>query len=166
MQGLDAAYVVFSWEEVTLSIQNECPQKENRINSDLQPIILEAMRIKDEAADEEDAIPSEEEETIDETMLEEDPPDSPTDMVKSILQRHVGERCGLEDIYQDNSMQNVVATVAALGDVLRFGRLKVCYLDRSEAHDMIILPGDPSTSIVVNPKCPRDKIIQVLCDYL
>ena len=44
LQGLEAAYIIFSWDEVTLSIQNECPQKENKINSDLQPIIIEAMR--------------------------------------------------------------------------------------------------------------------------
>ena len=48
LQGKTAAYEIFSWDEVTLSIQNECPPMENRIQSDLQPIILEAMRLRDE----------------------------------------------------------------------------------------------------------------------
>ena len=71
MQGLDAAYLIFSWEEVTLSIQNECPQKDNKINSDLQPIILEAMRLKDEADDADNEVFSETEEKMAEITLEE-----------------------------------------------------------------------------------------------
>jgi len=48
-QGIDAAYLIFSWEEVNLSIQNECPKKERKIEGDLQGILIEAMRRKDEA---------------------------------------------------------------------------------------------------------------------
>ncbi|MBW1707509.1 MAG: response regulator, partial [Deltaproteobacteria bacterium] len=50
LQGVKAAYEIFSWDEVTLSIQNVCPQKEKKIESDLQVVLLEAMRLKDEAA--------------------------------------------------------------------------------------------------------------------
>ena len=49
LQGVEAAYEIFSWDEVTLSIQNVCPQKEKKIESDLQVVLLEAMRLKDEA---------------------------------------------------------------------------------------------------------------------
>jgi CheY-like chemotaxis protein len=160
-QGLEAAYVIFSWEEVTLSIQNECPQKDNKINSDLQPIILEAMRIKDEAEDSSDDDDADEAETID-TLEVEETIDSPLETIKNLLKEQVGERCGLEDIYQDNSMAEVLRTVSDLGAVLQMGRLKVGYLDRDEDNDMVLLPGEPATIILVNPKCPRDKIIQVL----
>jgi len=164
-QGIDAAYIIFSWDEVTLSIQNECPQKENKINSDLQPIILEAMRLKDESEDDGETTAENDEETID--MLEvEAPVDSPIETIKSILWEHVGERCGLEDIYQDNSMENMIRTVSDLGASLQFGRLRLGYIDRDRQNDVILLPGEPSTIIVVNPKCPRDKIIQVLNDNL
>ncbi len=163
-QGLDAAYVIFSWDEVSLSIQNGCPQKENKINSDLQPIILEAMKIKDESEDSGETTNDEEEETIDAFDLEE-AMDSPIDSVKSILMNHVGERCGLEDIYQDDGMETIVRTLSDLGATLQFGPLRVGYFDRDQTNDMILLPGNPSTVIIVNPKCPRDKIIQVLNDY-
>ncbi len=46
--GLEAAYTVLSWEEVSLSIQNTCAKQEKLIEGDLQGILLEAMRRKDE----------------------------------------------------------------------------------------------------------------------
>jgi len=163
LQGIDAAYVIFSWEEVTLSIQNECLQKDNKINSDLQPIILEAMRLKDEAEDYEENL------SIDETVEEIDIIDEEEtfiEKVKRVIKKEVGDRCGLEDIYQDDSMQDVVATVAELGPVFQIGMFKIGYLDHGENTDTIVLPGNPATIISVNPKCPRDKIIQVLNDAL
>ena len=48
-RGEEAAYEIFSWDEVNLSIQNECRQEEKKINRDLNAILLEAMRLKDEA---------------------------------------------------------------------------------------------------------------------
>lgn len=163
LQGLDAAYLIFSWEEVTLSIQNECPQKDNKINSDLQPIILEAMRLKDEADDADDEVFSETEEKMGEITLEEKS-ESPTEKIKNLLNMKVGERCGLEDIYQDDSMNDVIQTIAELGVMYKFGDFKIGYIDRAATTDTIILSGTPSTIIEVNPKCPRDKIIQVLSE--
>lgn len=163
LQGIDAAYVIFSWEEVTLSIQNECLQKDNKINSDLQPIILEAMRLKDEADDTEGELDIDE--TIEEIeIIETEEPF--IDKVKNLLNREVGNRCGLEDIYQDNSMQKVINAVSELGPVFQIGMFKIGYLDRGANTDTIVLAGNPATIISVNPKCPRDKIIQVLNDAL
>ena len=163
LQGIDAAYMIFSWDEVTLSIQNECLQKENKINSDLQPIILEAMRLKDEAEDEEYV--ADEEDTVEEIEIV-DTPLTFVEKVKNLLANEVGERCGLEDIYQDNSMQPVVNAVSELGAVFHIGMFKIGYLDQGATADTVVLAGNPSTIIKVNPKCPRDKIIQVLNDSL
>ena len=165
LQGIDAAYVIFAWEEVTLSIQNECPQKENLINSDLQPIILEAMRLKDEADEDSETFAGDDAETIDDLEVETSV-DSPLESIKTVLREQIGERCGLEDIYQDDSMAGIIQAVSDLGTVLQFGRLKIAYIDRDQNNDMVLLPGEPSTIIIVNPKCPRDKIIQVLNDNL
>jgi CheY-like chemotaxis protein len=48
LTGPDAAYEILSWEEVSFSIQNSCAKTEKRIEGDLQGILLEAMRRKDE----------------------------------------------------------------------------------------------------------------------
>lgn len=47
-QGESAALQILSWDNVTLSIQNECLQQKKNIDGDLQAILLEAMRLKDE----------------------------------------------------------------------------------------------------------------------
>ncbi len=46
--GKDAAYEILSWSKVSLSIEHACAIRENRIKSDLQAILLNAMRSKDE----------------------------------------------------------------------------------------------------------------------
>ncbi len=48
LRGEAAAYEIFSWDEVSLNIQNSCQQKAQKIKKDLQAILLEAMRLKDE----------------------------------------------------------------------------------------------------------------------
>jgi len=48
LRGKEAAYRILSWEEATLSIQESCALKEKTIQADLQAVLLEAMRLKDE----------------------------------------------------------------------------------------------------------------------
>ncbi len=51
-KGLEAAYEILSWSAVSLSIENDCPVKEKFIDGELQAILLDAMRSKDEGAEE------------------------------------------------------------------------------------------------------------------
>ncbi len=99
-RGLQAAYQIFSWDEVTLSIQNDGPHIENNINSDLQPIILEAMRLKDESQmDPEDFDEAGPDATN--SVQGGDAEATAVDRLKDVLRTKVGDRCGLEDIYQE-----------------------------------------------------------------
>lgn len=52
-QGKDAAYEILSWSNVSLSIEHDCVFQDKRIKGDLQAILLDAMRSKDEGAEEE-----------------------------------------------------------------------------------------------------------------
>ncbi len=159
-KGLQAAYQIFSWEEVTLSIQNECPAIDNNINSDLQPIILEAMRIKDESqldTDEEATASSE-----GDTAAPEDDDATTVAHITNTLRARVGDRCGLEDIYPDENMGPMLEPMASFGSACQFGRLKIVYYDSGQTSDTIVLNAEPPMVINVNPKCPRDKILQVL----
>ena len=54
LQGRDAAYEILGWEEATLSIQESCSLKENKVQADLQALLLEAMRLKDEISEQEE----------------------------------------------------------------------------------------------------------------
>jgi CheY-like chemotaxis protein len=166
LQGVKAAYEIFSWDEVTLSIQNVCPQKEKKIESDLQVVLLEAMRLKDEAAQaEEPKVLTEEKKGVEKApdQAESRKPDLMQD-IRSKVEKEIGERCGLEDIRQDSSWDNLMAQMSEVGEIFGAGKLKIGYLDSGESNDFILLPGKKTTVISVNPKCPRDRIVQILSE--
>lgn len=159
LQGEDAAYEVFAWEKVNLSIQNRCALKEKRIPGEMQHLILEAARRKDESASNE-APPSVPEE------VEPIEPDPRTfiDRIQDKIEKNVGPACGLEDIYQDDSWDSHISQLSATGEFLNLGKMMLGYIDKAETNDFILLPGDKTTVITVNPKCPRDKLLQILSD--
>jgi len=166
LQGVKAAYEIFSWDEVTLIIQNVCSQKEKKIKSDLQVVLLEAMRLKDEASQtEEPKVLTEEKKGAEKApdQAESQKPDFMQD-IRSKVEREIGERCGLEDIFQDSLWDSLMAQMSEVGEIFGAGKLKVGYLDIGESNDFILLPGKKTTVISVNPKCPRDRIVQVLSE--
>ena len=159
LHGEDAAYQVFSWDQVNLSIQNGCALKENRIQSDMQHLVLEAARRKDENAGEQDAVVVQEE-----AEPFKPDPGSFINAIKDKIEAEVGPACGLEDIYQDESWNSLVLQFSRNGEYMGIGKLMLGYIDRGDATDYIILPGEKTTVISVNPRCPRDKLLQALSD--
>jgi len=159
MQGKAAAIEIFSWDAVNLSIQNGCALKENKIQSDLQALILEAMRQKDE--DQPEEVP----EGVMEQM--EQGEEAPADLLKKLKERienQIGQQCGLEDLYQDEFWDNRVAQLSKTGEFFHFGRLMLAYIDKGDTNDYILIPGGKTTVITVDPKCPRDKILRVISE--
>jgi CheY-like chemotaxis protein len=69
-RGEKAAFDIFSWEDTHISIQNSCPVTMKNIHTDIQAIMLEAMRRKDEKG----SIPSKaaEAENQDQSIIAED----------------------------------------------------------------------------------------------
>jgi DNA-binding response OmpR family regulator len=172
-QGIEAAYEIFSWDEVTLSIQNDCLQKENLIQSELQPIILEAMRRKDEAQEaqlaEDASVETEPVEGIieDQEVIE----TSGTTAKKSVnvvealkakLDKKIGQRSGIEDVYRDSSWNTMMKQLMTAGSIFDTGDLKLAYVDKNDRFDYILLPGESTTVITTNPKSPKEKIIRAL----
>ena len=159
LQGEQAAYEIFSWEQVNLSIQNGCALKEKRIFSEMQHLILEAVRRKDEAAND----------TIQPAVMEEVEPfdPDPADFIVAIkkkIEDRLGPSCGLEDIYQDSSWNHRVLQLTRAGVFFNIGELEMGYVDKGEDTDFIVLPGENSTVISVSPKCPRDKLLRILSE--
>ncbi|MDY6791251.1 MAG: response regulator [Thermodesulfobacteriota bacterium] len=155
LQGKPAAYKIFSWEEVNISIQNVCPKMENKIESDLQPLILEVARLKDENKEKKKTEKQE-------VKVQKVEPLDTLDHIKKKIEKQVGSNCRLEDIYIDTSLEDWSVLMSSIGDFFGLGNLKVCYLDKGESNDTILLPGKNTTVVSVGAKCPKDKIIQVL----
>jgi len=164
LQGEAAAHEIFSWDKVTLSIQNVCAQKNKIIQSSLQNILLEAMRLKDETSHPKKPAVVVEDEIEPDKLPEEDQLEKPNiiNSVKNKLEKELGDNFGMEDIYQDNSWDELIAQSKRIGSFFNAAELKVCYVDKGQPVDFLLLPMKETTVISVNPKCPRDKIIQVL----
>lgn len=162
LQGKDAAYEIFSWEQVVLSIQNICQSKENKIQSDLQGLILEAMRLKDErsgAAEEELPVIPESIPVVEEIKMEK--PD-PVSSVRSRIEKNLGARSGVEDIYLDRSWDGLISQMSKLGAFFRIGKIKTVFVDIGETRNFILKQNEETTVVAVSPKCPRDKIMQII----
>ncbi len=179
VQGINAAYIIFAWEEVTLFIRNECIVTDNVINSRLQPIIMKAVGMKDEQIgqfEEEDDLVEigdlVEEEPAVEVQDQLGPAGAPgvfggnkeprVDTIRATLLREVGDRCGLEDVCYDSKVAGTIRSITELGAIFSLGPVTVGYVDRGKPTSEILLPGVPPIVITVSSKCPQDKILRVL----
>jgi len=154
LRGEGAAYEIFTWDEVTLSIQNDCIQKQRTVHSELQAILLEAMRLKDEADQAKREVhPAKEEKAAEGQLLKK---------IRNRIEKELGRRCGVEDIYCDDAWDGLMSYLSQAGECFDAGAFKLGYLDRGEANDLILLPGQETVVIIVSPNCPRDRIIETL----
>ncbi|MEW5737056.1 MAG: DUF4388 domain-containing protein [Thermodesulfobacteriota bacterium] len=196
LEGVEAAYEIFSWDEVALSIQSGCPPKDGRIHMNAQAVLLEAMRRKDESGKRPAAAAAESlsdhdddlsegdltegaavslgdyEELSDEDLVageqpaqeaEEAPVQANTaDAIRDRLDREIGGKCGLETIGEDASVQSFVILAEKLGALFDAGNFKLGYFDNDSGADRIVVPGNPATVVSLKPRCPKNRIIQVL----
>ncbi len=150
LQGKEAAYSILSWEEATLYIQESCSLKENTIQADLQAVLLEAMRLKDEneiepeiiVEVEEPEIIVEEDETV--VVLEEE---EPVPAISSESKKEPSGKAGFEHIPQVPSTggaavsysvtDNIFGTLADIKRLI-FGSAVVRYTFRIIAFCVIV----------------------------
>lgn len=157
--GERAAYEIFSWDAVDLAIQNRCEIQSNAINKDVQALYLEALHRKDER----EAMPAQ---SAQPQAVAAAPTEQVGDAGMADIRRRVesklGPRCGLEDIYQDDSWAGALAQMARLGDALGAGPLKLAYVNRAEPNDYILIPEGPIQVVSIHPKSPRDRLMDAL----
>ncbi|MFH2098172.1 MAG: DUF4388 domain-containing protein [Pseudomonadota bacterium] len=206
--GEEAAYLIFSWDEVALSIQTGCPVREKKVASNAQALLLEAMRRKDEVEpggyeEPGDLPPPEEEESLgsmgsmgdlgglgdledlaadDEEAEPEEAPIPGVVAVSSIpgieevdsdapltaksvaerLENELGNRCGLEECIEDQTLEKSVQILEAAAALFDGGRLRIGYMDRENQPDLMIVRGETLIRATLNPRCPTSRIIQLL----
>lgn len=165
LQGEPAALQILSWEEANISIQNTCGLSEKRINRDLRAILLDAVRRKDESAEEDDLAVDKESRQEIKKVVEQKGNESSESLLEDLRKRieaGLGKSSGLEDIYFDKSWDDLISQLDQIGRYLGTGGMRACYLDRGETNDIILLPGKRTIVISVSPRCQRDKMLDVL----
>jgi hypothetical protein len=156
LQGESAAYEIFGWEQVSLSIQDHSAVRQNRIQKDLHPLILEAARRKDEKK----AAPP--------APRPHPPAAGPEDAagrlvrLRDKIEQSLGPRSGVESVFADSVWDERVKRISRHGAKLNLGGLVLGYIDRGDPRDYMVVAGDRPTVIAVNRKCPRDKLMQIL----
>ncbi len=176
-KGLPAAYAIFSWLEVALTIEDTCPVEEKRIDKDLQAILMDAMRIRDEGEHPELATemdppvgqpasdaPARTSGSVEGTGTSRKSPsrDADANEWKTLEERMRTEK-GFIAMGRDGSWNPALKAAASLSQPLDAGLLQAVYVSKAEAEDWILVPGI-STTVVnsVDPSCVRDRLFSVL----
>ena len=146
-QGIDAAYEVFTWDAVTLFIHNGCKPRENAINSDLQPIIMKAVGMKDEA------------EEFADNGRGEDEGSQFLVRVKSLLLKAGGADC-LTGFSYDRKVGRMVDHLQQIGTAAGFGAFQAGLVRSSRKHDIIFLPGQPAPVLTVRAGSIRSQVLE------
>ncbi|MEW6487960.1 MAG: response regulator [Thermodesulfobacteriota bacterium] len=154
LQGEAAAHEIFRWKEVNLTIQNLCAADHpRRISASLEALLLDAMRRGDEAA---------------RPRAEGQPRPAggtdPATQVRALVDRALGERSGVLDIYLDPEAQARSGVLGELGERLGLGRLRAAHFSRHSATDAVVLPGAPPITLQVDRKANTARLLQVLME--
>ena len=164
LRAESAAYEIFSWDLVSLQIQKSCPLETKKIQKDMQAILLETMRLKDENASfqNESAFHSISEGESRQVSLPNVRPVLDIEQLKKTIDGELGRTSGLEDIYHDGNWSNILKKISWLGSVFAAGQLKVVHFVSHEKGVYFLLPDRDGTVVTVNTKCHRDHMIALL----
>jgi len=183
-QGNQAAYRILAWDKVTLSIQDTCPVQETKIDGNLQAILFDAMRIKDEGPQAEQpapavsppkpvsrpatlaqAIPALQPPATSAPPDRNAPPLPLTEQIRRKIESRLGPIKGLGEIRSAEKawrpLMDMAATLA-----LRFGggTLRAVYVSLGEAQDLILLPAPEVIAIGLDARQPRERLIKALIE--
>jgi hypothetical protein len=153
-QGEIAAYEIFAWDNVSLSIQNDCTIRQNRINKELSSLLIEGARRSDELKAQRAARHG------GGRTRSGSRPEEALKGVRLKIECTLGTRCGAEDVIQDERWTGLVHRISQSGERLKLGKLALAYIDQGDPRDYLLLPA--AAVVSVNPKCPRDKLLQLL----
>jgi len=156
MHGRQAAYEIFSWDSPSLSIQDTCVLNKRVIQEDLQAVLFDAMRLKDEAGLDESA--------FQEAQPEEPPPAAQAAVSQPEPQAAIAptQKKGIASTGADPAWDNLMTLSAKLGATITAGNIKACYIDQGGENGLILLPGEETMVVALEKNCPGDVIRRLL----
>jgi len=175
--GEKAVVKILSLEQTHIRIQNSCPDLvESKIGVGLQALLLEAMRLKDEAISDKAENP---ENTLVELSKQNEittaSPEQPSASEEKAanqkkqrpakvfhdIQKEIGKDFGLSQVGSDHGWEHTVTLTLKIGDLFNAGRLKCGYIQKSDNNSNLFIPGSPSAVVRVDQTCPRDRIFRI-----
>ena len=188
MKGLEGAYRVFRWDDVSVYFRNECPEMENVINSDLQAVIMGALAARDEDdespfADSEgpiagfagdlepadDPFALSEQDVIESVEFggasAEQGDNAVCDGIRELLQREMEDVGWMHALHHDARLDHILTMISSLGEQAGIGGLRVGHIDNGKEKDRLLVP-DPSSSqitvLTVDDDVPLASVMDLL----
>lgn len=182
--GNTAAYRIFAWSEVSISIENHCLQKRRHIEGDLQAILLEAMRLKDEASDDGLSLDEDDDLAFAETQSKAPPRETEflqasvhvqtripepepviNDSAKIIeqkLKKSLKSGSWIESVRISPEKNDLVESLKNLGAILKCGELNLAAMLENGKPETMIVPENDVVVIELNARSSREDIIKAL----
>jgi CheY-like chemotaxis protein len=165
LQGEVASLEIFSWDHISLSIQNDCQALEKRIERDMNALILEATTMKDEKR-EEKSPSSNEKEPIRKQIVNDNQGDN--NGQKSAPTNNLGVQTDatvkdfIQNINHDPRWNGVLSEIKAVGNIFTAGNLKAFSILTGGASNYIIIPTNPPTVLTVDARCNKETLYKAL----
>jgi CheY-like chemotaxis protein len=187
-QGIDAAYEIFSWGSVTLSIEDACAVKDRRIDEGLQAVLLEAMRLKDESPDAAEA-PEDDDLALQEAIEQltrppeaasrppeptasipvidpESAPLTPAERVKALLTPLMSDIGELRSVEENSSWDDAIRAGQRLGKLFDAGPFKCGFIDNAGPSDLLLASAEATVVVAIARKSPRNRLLEALSESL
>jgi CheY-like chemotaxis protein len=170
LQGEEATQEIFSWDLISLSIQNDCAIHEKKINKTLNALILEATRLKDEKAEWTKTA------TLNNSGKKaQESPSSPMNYPpstsnSSLTEPEISDRIrnspqlkgALKSIQSADRWEALILELEEIGRWWNIGSLKAVGLGAGSPDDVVLLPGPMAIAVVIDAKCPKERIYSLL----
>ncbi|VFQ46694.1 response regulator [Desulfoluna butyratoxydans] len=167
MTGNKAAYRVLGWERVTLLIENSCVLTRKGIQGELQAILLDAMRLKDEMGS---GSPGQVAEQGGDASSG-DPVDgarggSPDELERlaELVVKASGNPDAVEAAAWAPELADKMAALQMFGNILGAGPLKAVLSNRETDQRMVVMGAGVPARLVVGAKVQKESLIDAVLD--
>jgi len=167
MTGNKAAYHVLAWERVTLLIENSCILTRKGIQGELQAILLDAMRLKDEMGNDSAASPQGQGAGASHTAhadLADDGAFQELERLKELVIRASGNPDAVEDARWAPELADKLAALQMFGNIVGAGPLKAVFSNRETYQQMVVMSSGPPVRLVVGARVRKDSLIEAVLD--
>ncbi len=160
--GLEAAHTIFSWNDVTVFLENKCPDIENSINLPLQTIIMQAVSMKDE--DEEEIQLQDLERDLaagvgEDTVLK--LKSLQFDEITNFLSEEVSEN-RVDEIVENSEQTLLVKTLSKAGKQTQAGEVLAGLVRHAVDDVTVLLPQTPPVAITCTSESSAKNVITLL----
>ena len=161
--GIKAAYRILSWERVTLLIENSCMLSRKGIPGELQAVLLEAMRMRDEVEEGSPSIPSSGEPINGGGQTDGGPSDDLT-RLQTLVKKATGNDGVIQEAVWAPELSEPMGVLQMFGNVVGAGPLKAILGTGESSQHLVVMGSGSPVRLVVGTKAQKESLIEAVLD--